>query len=72
HVFIALKDPIFEASSLLYRGSDYCINYLSVQISLIALYLSFDLNYLVVVRTPPGHFWKNPVERVILILSLEF
>jgi hypothetical protein len=29
-----------------------------------------DLDYLVAVYTPPGHSWKNPVERIISILNL--
>jgi len=29
-----------------------------------------DLDYLVAARTPPGHSWKNPVERIMSILNL--
>jgi hypothetical protein len=40
------------------------------QLSLIAMFIALDLDYLVAVRTLPGHSWKNPVERIMLILNL--
>ncbi|RIA78868.1 hypothetical protein C1645_882972, partial [Glomus cerebriforme] len=36
--------------------------------ALIALFLKLDLDLLIAVRTPPGHSWKNPVERIMSIL----
>jgi hypothetical protein len=37
---------------------------------LIALFLRLDLDLLIAIRTPPGHSWKNPVERIMSILNL--
>lgn len=51
-------------------GPDHRVNYLRVQLSLISLFVSLDLDLLVAVRTPPGHSWKNPVERIMSILNL--
>lgn len=51
-------------------GPDHRVNYIRVQLALIALYLKLDLDLLVAVRTPPGHSWKNPVERIMSILNL--
>jgi len=47
-------------------GPDYQTTYVSVKLSLIALYLKFDLDYLIAVRTPPYHSWRNPVEEPCL------
>ena len=43
---------------------------MSVKISLIALYLHHDLDYICVARTAPCHSWRNPVERVMSLLNL--
>ncbi|PKC04797.1 hypothetical protein RhiirA5_421760 [Rhizophagus irregularis] len=51
-------------------GPDHRVNYLRVQLSLIALFITLDLDLLIAVRTPPGHSWKNPVERIMSILNL--
>ena len=51
-------------------GPDHRVTYICVQMALIALYLKLDLDLLVAVRTPPGHSWKNPVERIMSILNL--
>ena len=51
-------------------GPDHRVTYVRVQMALIALYLKLDLDMLVAVRTPPGHSWKNPVERIMSILNL--
>lgn len=51
-------------------GPDHRLTYISVQLSLIAIFLDLDLDCLIVVRTPPGHSWKNPVERIMSILNL--
>lgn len=48
-------------------GPDHGLTYVSVQISLIALYLYHDLDYLCVARTAPCLSWRNPVERVMLL-----
>lgn len=39
-------------------------------LSLIALFLSLDLDYLCFIRTPPNYSVLNPVERVMCILNL--
>ena len=51
-------------------GPDHRLTYLSVQLTLIALFLSRDLDMVVAVRTPPYHSWRNPVERIMSILNL--
>ena len=51
-------------------GPDHRITYLSVQLSLISVFLFLDLDYLCAVRTAPAQSWKNPVERIMSILNL--
>lgn len=51
-------------------GPDHRITYVSVQLSLICLFLSLDLDFLCAVRTAPSHSWRNPVERVMSTLNL--
>ncbi len=51
-------------------GPDHRCTYTRVQLSYICLFLALDLDYLVAVRTPPQHSWKNPVERIMSILNL--
>ena len=51
-------------------GPDHRVNFLSVQLSYVALFLTRDLDYLVAVRTPPYNSWKNPAERVMSELNL--
>ena len=51
-------------------GPDHRLTYISVQLTLIALFLSRDLDMVVAVRTPPYHSWRNPVERIMSILNL--
>jgi len=51
-------------------GPDHCINYLSVQLTFICLFLIHDLDYLVAVGTPPYNSWKNPAEQVMSELNL--
>ena len=48
---------------LLYRdgGPDHRLTYVSVQLSLIAIFLNFDLDFLCAGRTAPCHSWCNPV-----------
>ncbi|GES75075.1 uncharacterized protein LOC105326236 [Rhizophagus clarus] len=68
-VHVDLKDPIFELSN---GGEpDHQVKYIKTQLLLISLFLSLDLDYLVAVHIPPGHSWKNLVERIISILNLE-
>ena len=51
-------------------GPDHRITYVSVQISLIALFLMLDLGFICAVRTAPSHSWRNPVERIMSTLNL--
>ena len=51
-------------------GPDHRLTYVSVQVSLIALFLQLDLDFLCAGRTAPAHSWKNPVERVMSTLNL--
>lgn len=49
---------------------DHRLTYLSVQLSLICLFLHGKYDMLVGVRTPPMNSWKNPPERIMSILNL--
>ena len=51
-------------------GPDHRLTYVSVQLSLICLFLKMDLDYLCAGRTAPYHSWRNPVERVMSVLNL--
>ena len=51
-------------------GPDHRITYVSVQLSLIALFLNLNLYFLVACRTAPNHSWKNPVERIMSLLNI--
>ena len=51
-------------------GPDHRLTYISVQISLIALFLEKNFDYLCAVRTPPYNSWKNPAERIMSILNI--
>ena len=51
-------------------GPDHRITYVSVQVSLIAVFLILDLDFICAVRTAPSHSWGNPVERVMSTLNL--
>lgn len=51
-------------------GPDHRLAYLSVQLSLICLFLHGKYDMLVAVQTPPMNSWKNPPERIMSILNL--
>ena len=51
-------------------GPDHRLTYLSVQMSLIALFRNSNLDLLIAGRTAPCHSWKNPVERIMSIVNL--
>ena len=53
-------------------GPDHRLTYLSVQLSLISLFLKLDLDFLCACCTAPFHSWRNPVERVMSVLNLGF
>ena len=48
------------------------LTYLSVQLSLISLFLKLDLDFLCVCRTAPFHLWRNPVEQITSHVHFEF
>ena len=50
-------------------GGDHKISKISVQISLICLFLQLDLDDLIAMRTCPTQMWVNPAERVMCILN---
>ena len=51
-------------------GPDHRLTYLTVQLSLIALFMNLDLDVLIAGRTAPSHSWANPVERIMAIVNL--
>ncbi|ORY41532.1 hypothetical protein BCR33DRAFT_825419 [Rhizoclosmatium globosum] len=51
-------------------GSDHNMSHVSVQIALITLAIMTGTDFLVAVRTVPGHSWSNMVERVMSIFNL--
>ncbi len=51
-------------------GPDHRVNFLSVKLSLIALFIDLDLDMIVGLRTAPGNSWANPVERIMSILNI--
>ena len=51
-------------------GPDHHVNYLSVQMWYIAIFIVRDLDCLVAVRTPPYNSWKNPAECVMSEVNL--
>lgn len=51
-------------------GPDHRLTFISVRLSLIAIFLNLDLDMLVACRTAPNHSWKNPVERIMSIVNL--
>ena len=51
-------------------GPDHRLTFLTVQLSLIALFLNLKLDVLIAGRTAPSHSWANPVERIMSIVNL--
>ena len=51
-------------------GPDHRLTYISVQLSLISLFLRLDLDFLCACRTAPYHSWRNPVERIMSIINM--
>ena len=51
-------------------GPDHRLNFLSVQVALICLFMALDLDFLVCVRTCPYQSWQNMAERVMSTLNL--
>ena len=66
-------DGVLEQKLLLLYtdgGPDHRVTYGSVQVSLICLFVQYDLDVLIAVRTAPGNSWTNLAERVIPVLNL--
>eukprot|EP00117_Sycon_ciliatum_P002691 scpid45083/ scgid7803/ len=51
-------------------GPDHNVTFASVQLSLIALFKHLQLDYLIAVRACPYQSYKNPVERVMSLVTL--
>ncbi|KAK6182622.1 hypothetical protein SNE40_010264 [Patella caerulea] len=51
-------------------GPDHRLTYLSVKVSLIALFVALDLTCLIAIRTAPHQSYRNPVERCMSTLNL--
>ena len=51
-------------------GPDHRLTYVSVQLSLIALFLTCKLDFLCAAQTAPAQSWRNPVEGVMSTLNL--
>lgn len=51
-------------------GPDHRLTYLSVQLSLLCIFIAGDYDMIVAARTPPMSSWKNPPERIMSILNL--
>ena len=85
NVFNGLKEGAFEPSSphrymtelceIVKKenpaeGPDHRLTYLSVQLSLIAIFLELDLDFVCAARTAACHSWRNPAERMMSIVNL--
>ncbi len=51
-------------------GPDHRCTYLSVQLTLLSVFLQRNYDMLVAVRTPPQGSWRNPPERIMSVLNL--
>ena len=51
-------------------GPDHRTNFVSIQLSIISLFLKEDRDMVVAVRTPQYNSWKDPAERVMATLNL--
>ncbi|CAB4016007.1 Hypothetical predicted protein [Paramuricea clavata] len=51
-------------------GPDHCSTYMSVKLSMIALFIELDLDALVALRTAPSNSWANPVEHIMSIVNI--
>ena len=52
-------------------GPAHDVTFGSIKVSLVSLFRIMDLDYLLVMRTCPGHSFMNPVERYMSILNLD-
>jgi len=70
--FILRSDELRKLVLFMYSdgGPDHRLTYVSVQVSLIVVFKTLDLDFLCAARTAPSHSWKNPVERIMSTLNL--
>ena len=66
-----INQRIVKPLFLLYTdgGPYHNITFIKTQLSLIALFFEWDLDFISAVRTP-HHSWKNPVEIIMAILNI--
>ena len=71
-LWVVLAKNFLQCMVLLYTdgGPDHRLTYGSVQVSLLCLFIRFNLNLLIAVRTAPGNSWTNLAERVMPVLNL--
>ena len=53
-----------------YGGPDHNLTHMAVQLSVVALFLYLDLNFIRGSQTCPYQLWRNPVEQIMSILNL--
>ncbi|KAI8517529.1 hypothetical protein Bbelb_035460 [Branchiostoma belcheri] len=51
-------------------GPDHRLTYVSVQVSLICMFIMLNLDMLVCARTAPQNSFRNPVERIMSVINL--
>ena len=51
---------------------EHRVNFESVKIPLIMMFKKLNLDFLVAIRTAPGHSYINIVERIMSILNIGF
>jgi len=56
--------------SFVHLGVDHRLTFVSVQLALITLSLSLNLDFICAGRTCPYHSWRNPVEHIMSIINL--
>ncbi|XP_074641196.1 uncharacterized protein LOC141898942 [Tubulanus polymorphus] len=67
-----LKKEIRQPILLLYTdgGPDHRLNYITVQLSYLCIFLQLNLDCLIAVRTAPNSSWINSVERVMSVVNM--
>lgn len=51
-------------------GPDHRLSYVTVRLSLVALFVNLGLDVLIAGQTAPSHSWANPVERIMSVINL--
>ncbi|CAB3989013.1 Hypothetical predicted protein [Paramuricea clavata] len=72
--FIDIPDSILDVPPILLiytdDGPDHRSTYMSVKLSMIALFIELDLDELVALQTAPSNSWANPVECIMSIVNI--